>query len=47
MYSGQGDEVGPAVKKLMTKSSRDRVKASMAPPTMPGLSRGRVTWRRM
>src|SRR5512136_2641047 len=44
---GRVTEVGPEVKKLITKSSMDRVKASRAADTIPGTSRGRVTCRRV
>ena len=43
MNSGRVTESGPAVKKLITKSSRERVNASMAPATIPGSNSGNVT----
>ncbi len=33
----------PLVKKVITKSSRESVKASSAPPRIPGMSNGSVT----
>jgi len=40
----QMHDLKPDIKKLITKSSRDRVKASMAPATIPGVSNGSVTF---
>ncbi len=33
---------GPVVKKVITKSSKERVKANNAPPKMPGIIKGNV-----
>ena len=46
MNNGRVWDSGPAVKKLITKSSSESVKASMPPAIMPGMSSGSMTLRR-
>ena len=41
--TGNVVEPGPAIKKVITKSSNDNVKANKAPETIPGANNGRVT----
>jgi len=44
MVDGQGRNAEPVVKKLMTKSSMDKVKASKKPVTIPGIISGKITF---
>ena len=47
IFIGNVVEPGPEVKKVMTKSSSDKVNASSAPAIMPGFKYGNVTFQKV